>query len=92
MRYVRAQDLIPAELLKELQRYADGIYLYVPRKKENRLSWGERTQSKQETAQRNAAIYADAKRGTSVEALAARYFLSEKSIRRILLQERRKAT
>lgn len=90
MRYARAQDLIPAKLLQELQQYVDGAYLYVPRKQENRLSWGERTHSKQETARRNAAIFHDAQRGESVEALAERYFLSEKTIRRILLEERRK--
>lgn len=91
MRYARAQDLIPAELLAQLQQYIDGAYLYVPRKQENRLSWGERTQSKRETAQRNAAIFEDAKRGDPIEVLAGRYFLSEKTIRRILLNERRKA-
>ena len=91
MRYARAQDLIPAELLAQLQQYVDGAYLYVPRKQGNHLSWGERTQSKQETARRNAAIFHDAQQGSSVEALAERYFLSEKTIRRILLEERRKA-
>lgn len=90
MRYARAQDLIPAELLAQLQQYVDGAYLYVPRKQENHLSWGERTQSKQETARRNAAIFRDAQQGVSVETLAERYFLSEKTIRRILLEERRK--
>ena len=91
MRYARAQDLIPAELLAQLQQYVDGAYLYVPRKQENHLSWGERTQSKQETARRNAAIFRDSQQGVSVETLAERYFLSEKTIRRILLEERRKA-
>ncbi len=90
MRYVRAQELLPESLLKELQQYADGVYLYIPRKQENRLSWGERTHSKQETARRNAAIWADAVQGNSPAVLAERYFLSEKTIRRILLEERRK--
>lgn len=90
MRYARAQDLIPAELLRELQQYADGVYLYVPRKQENRLSWGDRTHSKQETARRNAAIFQEAEQGVSAEKLARRHFLSEKTIRRILLEERRK--
>lgn len=90
MRYARAQEILPEKLLKELQQYADGVYLYVPRKQENRLAWGERTHSKQETSRRNAAIFADAALGISPEALAERYFLSEKTIRRILLQEKRK--
>ena len=52
MRYVKAGDILPEELLLELQRYVDGAYLYVPRKQENRLSWGERTHSKAETARK----------------------------------------
>ncbi len=90
MRYARAQGMIPEKLLKEIQQYADGIYLYIPRKEENRLSWGERTHSKQEVSRRNAAIYQAAQRGEAIEALAERFFLSEKTIRRILLEERRK--
>ena len=35
MRYVKAGDILPEELLLELQRYVDGAYLYVPRKQEN---------------------------------------------------------
>ena len=50
MRYARAQDILPQQLLNELQQYIDGAYLYIPRKQENRLAWGERTHSKRETA------------------------------------------
>ena len=48
MRYVRAQDILPQDLLDQLQQYIDGAYLYIPRKGENRLSWGDRTHSKQD--------------------------------------------
>lgn len=89
MRYVRAQDVLPAELLSELQRYVDGAYLYVPRRQENRLRWGDRTQSKTETAARNRDIYRRFQNGEEVSALAAAYFLTEKTIRRILLEERK---
>ena len=70
MRYIRAQDILPEELLNQLQRYVDGVYLYIPRAKENRLDWAS---------------------GQGVEELAKAYFLTEKTIRRILLEERRLA-
>lgn len=92
MRYARAQDILPAELLTQLQQYIDGCYLYIPRKEENRLSWGERTHSKRETALRNAAILQHAEEGKTAAELAEAYFLTEKTIRRILLEERRKKT
>lgn len=89
MRYVRAQDILPTELLTQLQQYVDGAYLYIPRKQENRLSWGDRTQSKRETAARNGDIYRRSLDGETPVQLAEAYFLTEKTIRRIILEERR---
>lgn len=91
MRYARARDILPAELLDQVQQYVDGAYLYVPRKEESKLSWGERTHSKEETAARNRSMLAQAEAGASVRELAAAYFLTEKTIRRILREERRNA-
>ncbi|MCH5351886.1 MAG: hypothetical protein J1E06_00205 [Acutalibacter sp.] len=90
MRYARGQDILPANLLTQLQQYIDGAYLYIPRKKENRLNWGERTHSKEETAARNRAIFLDAEAGADISALAETYFLAEKTVRRILSEERKK--
>lgn len=89
MRYLRAKDILPAELLNQLQEYIDGAYLYIPRKNENRLAWGDRTQSKTETASRNREIYQRALEGEAAAQLAEAYFLTEKTVRRILLEERR---
>lgn len=89
MRYVKAQDILPPELLDRLQQYVDGAYLYIPRKQENRLSWGERTQSKTETARRNREIYLRYLEGQGPEELAGAYFLTEKTVRRIILEERK---
>lgn len=91
MRYARARDLLPPELLEEIQRHTDGVYLYIPRKEENRLGWGDRTHSKQETAARNAAIVRESAAGKTPAELAEIYFLTEKTIRRILQKERQKA-
>ena len=43
MRYVKAQDVLPKDLLKLIQEYVDGEYLYVPRKNGNQKSWGEKS-------------------------------------------------
>ena len=90
MRYARGQDILPAKLLRQLQQYIDGAYLYIPRKQENRLTWGERTHSKEETAARNRSIFLEAEAGADISALAETYFLAEKTVRRILSEERKK--
>ena len=84
MRYIKAEDVLPEELIARIQQYADGVTLYIPRKAENRRSWGCGTDYRAELAKRNAAIRADRAAGTTVEALAEKYHLSEKSIQRIL--------
>ena len=89
MRYIKAADVLPEELLREVQRYADGAYLYIPRSQENRLSWGDRTRSKEETAQRNRDIYARFQAGEGPRELAGAYFLTEKTVRRIILAKRK---
>ena len=41
MKYIKALDVLPEEIIKIIQEYIDGEYLYVPRKDENHKSWGE---------------------------------------------------
>jgi len=84
MRYVNAQDIFPEDVLALMQEYTDGAYIYIPRKASARKKWGDNTQSKKETQERNAHIYAQYKSGKKVQELAARHFLSEKSIERII--------
>ncbi len=87
MRYVNAQDVFPAKLLQEVQRYADGAYIYIPRKEGEKKAWGSNTRSRQELESRNRVIYQAYCAGETVCALAERYFLCEKSIQRILRQQ-----
>ena len=84
MRYIKAEEVLPEELLRQVQEYVDGSYLYIPRKPGTRHQWGQETQYKVELRQRNARIRQDASRGIPVRQLCETYHLSEKSIRRIL--------
>jgi len=89
MRYVNAQDVLPTDVLALVRQYVDGAYIYVPRKEENRKNWGDNTCSKIETKERNAKIYAQYKIGFKVDELAGQYFLSDKSIQRIITQSKK---
>ena len=84
MRYIKAEDILPEEVVKLIQQYVDGETIYIPRKAENRLTWGCRTGYKAELRQRNEHILQEYASGTTISVLSKRYHLSEKSIRRIL--------
>lgn len=84
MRYIKAEDVLPEEVILLIQQYVDGVTLYVPRKAENRRSWGCGTDYRKELATRNAAIREERAHGVPVWELAQRYHLSQKSIQRIL--------
>ena len=84
MGYKRAEEILPDEVLEMVQQYVDGQNIYIPRKDARRAAWGSNTTTRRELEERNRSIYADYCRGVSVPRLAGQYFLSEKSIQRII--------
>lgn len=89
MSYANARDVFPDEILKIIQNYVDGECLYIPKKEENKLAWGELTQSKEELLIRNINMYEDYLAGISIQILSEKYYLSSKSIQRIILQKKK---
>ena len=53
MRYEKAQDILPSNIIEILQQYMEGGYIYIPKKEENKKSWGENTTTKEELKKRN---------------------------------------
>ncbi|HZF60862.1 MAG TPA: CD3324 family protein [Desulfovibrio sp.] len=84
MGYKKATKVLPQHLLRAIQEYVDGEYLYIPRKEENRKHWGETAPNRAFRAARNNEMAARRKAGWSVAQLAERYFLSEKAVYKIL--------
>ena len=84
MSYIKAEEILPEDLIRQIQKYADGVYIYIPRKPGPRHAWGQETDYKAELRARNDRIRSDYAAGTNVVALSRKYHLSEKSIRRIL--------
>ena len=82
--YIKAEEILPEELIRQIREYADGVYIYIPRKPGTRHPWGQETDYKAELKARNDRIRSDYAAGASVQALSRKYHLSEKSIRRIL--------
>ena len=84
MGYIRAEEILPIEVIELIQQYVDGENIYIPRKPSNRQAWGAGTQIKQELLRRDQQIYKDYLAGSKASELACKYYLSEKSIQRIL--------
>ena len=81
--YKNAKDLLPADLLKAVQKYADGTLLYIPQKKK-RSAWGEKNGTRFEFKQRNAEIGCQYRRGVSLQELSDKYCLSTETLRKII--------
>lgn len=86
MGYIRAEDILPKEVLLLVQQYVDGQMIYIPRKSGYHKPWGAGTQTKKDLTIRNEQIYAKYISGVTVTQLSGEYFLTEKSIQRIVRQ------
>ncbi len=84
MKYINAKTILPDELVRELQQYIQGEYLYIPALYEQRKQWGEKTGYRNQLKQRNSEIRIQYQTGTSVEVLAIQYCLSLSAIRKII--------
>lgn len=84
MSYRRADDILPENILEILQTYVSGEAIYVPKKKECRKRWGSSTGVNEKLRIRNEQILEQYQKGVSTKELALRYYLTEKSIQRIL--------
>lgn len=83
-RYRNASEILPANLLALVQRYAAGEQLYIPLPGEQRTPWGARSGTRAALAERNAEIRERRHAGASLDELARAYHLSTEAIRKIL--------
>ena len=84
MGYRKAEEILPMEIIELIQKYVDGENIYIPRKENQRKEWGSNTTIHQELGQRHLQMVTDYKNGYKDQELAVKYFLSIKSIQRIL--------
>lgn len=84
MGYKRAEEILPLNIIELIQQYVDGESIYIPRKEEHRNEWGTNTSTRQELQKRNTLIFDDYLKGMRVMELTEKYFLSDKSIWRII--------
>lgn len=83
MKYRNASDILPDELLKEVQKYAEGEALYIPKAQERR-KWGDGSGAKIFYEQRNEEIRFKFYHKVTIDALAEEYCLSPETVRKIV--------
>ena len=84
MGYTNATEVLPKTVLEAVQKYVDGQCVYIPRRDDRRKAWGERTQTRANIRARNREIHARHVQGMGVRELAEQFYLSPKTIARIL--------
>lgn len=84
MIYKNGRDVLPPELLAEVQKYLDGELIYIPKNENSKASWGSLSGSKENVIKRNRNITEKYVNGTTIAELQEEYCLSESSIRKII--------
>lgn len=90
MKYENAKDILPEDILRQVQKYAAGKLLYVPIENESR-SWGEASGYRQKLLKRNLMICNKYANGMTISELADEYFLSLDSIKKIIYCKKNKS-
>ena len=83
MKYENAKDILPASLLEEVQKYAEGKAIYIP-KREKTKGWGEASGYRKKLNKRNAVICSRYAAGAGIMELAEEFFLSPESVKKIV--------
>jgi Mor family transcriptional regulator len=84
VRYVKAEMILPDKLVKEIQKYIQGEYLYIPSQPEKRKKWGENSGNREYMQNRNEDIRNKYNTGCAIANLAEEFFLSVDSIKKII--------
>lgn len=83
MKYVNAAEILPDKLLKELQTYAEGEVLYIP-KASSKREWGAANGSRMFYQERNLEIQRLFQIGYSIDELAKQFSLASSTIKKII--------
>lgn len=87
MKYINAAEVLPEQLLIEIQKYIMGQMIYVPNTEAKSKGWGEKNGTKAFFEQRNKQIKGAYQRGKSMEELSEEFGLAYETIRKIIYKK-----
>lgn len=85
MKYRNAAEILPGDLLEELQTYIEGELLYIP-KATPKKEWGEKNGSRAYYLERNRQIKEKFLAGSDMEELSGEYGLALNTIHKIIYE------
>jgi hypothetical protein len=83
MKYENARDILPESLLKEVQKYAEGKVIYIPKCTKTR-GWGEASGYREKLNKRNSLICNRYSAGRSILEIAEEFYLSPETVKKIV--------
>lgn len=84
MKYKNAKEILPKDLMDEVQKYIEGEYLYIPKAEGTRKKWGDNSGYRRNLSMRNDSIRKEYINGATISELANKYYLSENTIKKIV--------
>jgi len=87
MRYVNAHEVLPEDLLLEIQKYVQGDLIYIPKPEKERIQWGVLSGERQRLQKRNEQIKKGYQGGMPLSKLAEQYHLSIETIKKIVYRK-----
>lgn len=87
MKYKNAKVVLPDALVKELQNYVQGEYIYIPIEPKKQKRWGEVSGYRKELEESNKSIKEEYQNGITMEFLSEKYNLSISAVRKIIYQK-----
>ncbi len=90
MGYKNGKEILPIELIRQIQKYVDGENIYIPKKEETHKCWGQNTDTRMLLHRRNTEIYQRYLKGDRVVALSEEYHISTQGIYKILSKQKGK--
>ena len=84
LKYVNAKDVLPPDILAEVQKYTGGALIYIPKSDSDKIGWGQQNGARAQVFMRNRNITEAYRKGATIYDLMDDYCLSESSIRKII--------
>ena len=84
MKHTKIETILPGNLVREIQKYIQGEYIYIPILLGKKKKWGEISGSRTYIQNRNEKIRNKYKSGDKIINLAKEFFLSIDSIKKII--------
>ncbi|WP_430883288.1 CD3324 family protein [Fusibacter sp. JL216-2] len=88
MSYKSADKVLPKELMKEIQKYIQGEYIYIPNTTSSKKGWGVKSGIREELTSRNNKIRKEYSEDCDIDSLSEKYYLSVNTIKKIIYSKK----